>query len=367
MSNVVNLNSEGASTPLFAIATKKVLVIDDQRSARVIMEGVIRCIDPYIEVKPFANPLEAIEWARANAPDLILTDYKMRDIDGIETIKRLRQLPTCAEVPIVMVTVSTDAKVCHSAFDAGVTDFLVKPYDHYECRARCRNLLTMREQQLVLKDRTKLLEVEIAAAVRQMRARERETIMFSANLSEYHANEDGFRLVRIARYARLIANGMGLPPEMVERIELASTLHDVGKIGIADDILLSVGPLTCAQEEELREHPEIGHRLLEQSSSEYLQMAAEISLHHHERYDGCGYPKGVKGREIPLPARIVAVAAAFDSLTAGLNRDSAEDITAAMRDIMSRKGSEFDPVCVEALGCQLDAVGDVIATFTDPT
>jgi two-component system response regulator RpfG len=288
MPNVVNLNTEGANSPLFAIASKKVLVIDDQKSARLIMEGVIRCIDPYIEVKPFSNPLEAIEWARANAPDLILTDYKMREIDGIETIKRLRQLPTCTDVPIVMVTVSVDAKVCHAAFDAGVTDFLVKPYDHYECRARCRNLLTMREQQLVLTDRAKLLEFEIAAAVRQMRARERETIMFSANLSEYHAHQNGFRLVRVARYARLIAIGMGLPSDMAERIELASTLHDVGKIGIPDDILLAQGALTATQEDVLRGHTQIGHQLLEHSSSEYLQTAAEISLHHHERYDGSG-------------------------------------------------------------------------------
>ena len=131
MPNVVKLNSDSTTNPIFAIATKKVMVIDDQRNARVIMEGVIRCIDPYIDVKAFGNPLEAIEWARANVPDLILTDYKMREIDGIETIKRLRQLQTCADVPIVMVTVSVDTKVCHAAFDAGVTDFLVKPYDHY--------------------------------------------------------------------------------------------------------------------------------------------------------------------------------------------------------------------------------------------
>lgn len=366
MPNVVNLNTEGASSTLFAIASKKVLVIDDQRSARVIMEGVIRCVDPYIEVKPFSNPLEAIEWARANLPDLILTDYKMREIDGIETIKRLRQLPSCADVPIVMVTVSVDAKVCHAAFDAGVTDFLVKPYDHYECRARCRNLLTMREQQLVLADRTKLLEVEIAAAVRKMRARERETIMLSANLSEYHAHQNGFRLVRIARYARIIATGMGLPVDVVDRIELASTLHDIGKIGIADEILLAEGALTTAQAEVLRGHTEIGHRLLEHSSSEYLQMASEISLHHHERYDGSGYPRGLRGRDIPLPARIVAVAEAFDELTSVGDRRSEDDLAAALRDIVSRKGSEFDPVCVEALASQLDTVGEVIATFADP-
>ena len=296
MATVVNLRAEWANRAALAIGTKQVLIIDDQRSARVILECIIRNIDRHIDVKMFASPLEAIEWASTNVPDLILTDYKMREIDGIETIRRLRQLPTCADAPIVMVTVIEDMKVRHDAFDAGATDFLVKPYDQYECRARCRNLLTLREQHLLLKDRTKLLEYEIAAAVRQLRSRERETIMLAANLSEYHAHQDGLRIVRIARYARLIAEAMGLAPEMVELIELASTLHDVGKIGIADDILLADGKLTEPQEQALREHTEIGHKLLEQSSSEYLQMGAEISLHHHERYEGCQGPRHTVSR-----------------------------------------------------------------------
>ncbi len=365
MASVVNLKSEGTSSPLYGIATKKVLVIDDQKSARLIMEGVVRCIDPYIKANTYASPLEAIEWARNNVPDLILTDYKMREIDGIETIKRLRQLPTCTDVPIVMVTVSLDTTVRHAAFDAGVTDFLVKPYDHYECRARCRNLLIMREQTLLLKDRAKLLEFEVANAIKQMRTRERETIMFAAYLSDYHANQHGYRLLRIARYARLIAEGMGLPQEMVERIELASTLHDIGKIGIADEVLLEDGELTDSQENALREHTEIGYHMLENRSSEYLQMAAEIALHHHERYDGKGYPKGLKGRDIPLPARIVAVAEAFDTVTADPHHENT-DMARVMNILMAGKGSEFDPVCVEAMGSQLESATEVIATLKDP-
>ena len=335
--NVISLRAEWAHSAPLTDATKKVLVIDDQRNARVILEGVIHCIDPGIDVNAFASPLEAIEWARGNVPDLVLTDYKMREIDGIETIKRLRQLPTCLNVPIVMVTVSDDAKVCHAAFDVGVTDFLVKPYDHYECRARFRNLLIMREQQLLLQDRTKLLEYEIAAAVRKMRAREREIIMLAANLSEFHAHQDDFRIVRIARYARLIAEGLGLAPEMAERIELAATLHDIGKIGIADEVLVTDSSLTDAQKLALRKHTEIGHKLLQNYASEYLRMAAEIALYHHERYDGHGYPKGVKGREIPLAARIVAVAEAFHLLTSAPDCNPSDVVEAAMGNIMSRK------------------------------
>jgi two-component system response regulator RpfG len=366
MASVVNLKSEGTSNALYGIATKKVLVIDDQKSARLIMEGVVRCIDPYIKANAFASPLEAIEWARNNVPDLILTDYKMREIDGIETIKRLRQLTTCADVPIVMVTVSADTTVKHAAFDAGVTDFLVKPYDHYECRARCRNLLIMREQTLLLKDRAKLLESEIATAIKKIRLRERETIVFAANLSEFHANQHGHRVMRITRYARLIAEGMGLAPEMVEQIEVASSLHDIGKIGIADDLLQEDAVLSEAQEQELREHAEIGHRLLAGNSSEYLQMAAEIALHHHERYDGKGYPKGIKGREIPLPARIVAVAEAFEMLTSGPNKKSNTDLALVINALMARKGYEFDPVCVESLASQIESAAEVCVEIVDP-
>ena len=240
-----------------------------------------------------------------------------------------------------------DSKVCHAAFDAGVTDFLVKPYDQYECRARCRNLLSLREQHLLLKDRTRLLESEIAAAVRELRYRERETIMLAANLSEYHARQDGLRIVRVAGYARLIAEGMELPAEMVERIELASTLHDVGKIGVADDILLATEAITDAQERELREHTEIGYKLLGQSSSEFLKMGAEICLHHHERYDGSGYPKGLKGRDIPLSARIVAVADAFDFLTSIPDRDGTNAAAIEMSNIVSRKGKIGRASCRE--------------------
>lgn len=365
MSAALNLRPAWAGGERFAIAARNVLIIDDQSTSRMILARIIHSIDPNIGVEMFANPLEAVEWAKVKVPDLILTDHKMNEIDGLETIRRLRQLPTCAEVPIVMVTIIEDAKIRHAAFDAGVTDFLLKPYDAYECRARCRNLLSLRDQHLLLKDRAKLLEREIAAAVRELRYRERETIMLAANLSEYHAHQDGFRIVRIATYARMIAEELELPPEIVECIEVASTLHDVGKIGVADEILLAADPITYAQDQALREHTEIGYRLLGQSSSEFLKMGAEICLYHHERYGGGGYPKGVRGHDIPLSARIVAVAEAFDLLTSKPGRNRANSAALAMSNLASRKGTDFDPMCVEALGCQLEKAGQVIAEFSD--
>ncbi len=367
MPQVLNLRPEWAGGDRISYAAAHVLVIDDQTTARVILDHLIRSIDSAIEVHSFASPLDAIEWARERAPDLVLTDCRMTPIDGVETIRRLRQLPTCADVPIMMVTVMEDVKVRHAAFDAGVTDFLVKPYDHYECRARCRNLLALREQHLLLQDRARLLEREISAAVRELRFREREAIMLAANLSEYHAHQDGLRLVRIARYARMIADAMELPAELAQCIEVAATLHDVGKIGVCEALLMQDGPLSEADEREMQQHTEIGHALLESSSSEYLRTAAAIALHHHERYDGQGYPRGLKGRDIPIGARIVAVAEAFDRLTVGKGEDGERVFSEAISALQARKGTELDPVCVEALAAQLDRAKVVLEAYANET
>ena len=363
--NVVSLREEWVQAGASPRSAKQVLIVDDQRSARVILECIIRNIDRQIGTAMYGSPLEAIEWARTNTPDLVLIDYKMREIDGIETIRRLRQMPTCADVPIVMVTVSSDMKIRHDAFDAGATDFLVKPYDQYECRARCRNLLTMREQHLLLKDRAKLLQFEVAGAMRQMRSRERESIMLAANLAEYHANQHGLRVIRIARYAGIIAEGIGLDQEMVDRIELASTLHDVGKIGVADEVLSAAENLTAAQEQALRGHVEIGHKLLEHCASANLVMAAEICLSHHERYDGRGYPRGLSGRDIPLPARIVAVAEAFEAFTMSSPADDVDRVATALRGIREESGTAYDPVCVEALSVEADKARRILGMFAD--
>jgi two-component system response regulator RpfG len=363
MSQVLNLRPEWAGGHRVSCAPAHVLVIDDQTTARLLLDRLIRSIDAAIEVHSFASPLDAIEWARERAPDLVLTDCRMTPIDGVEAIRRLRQLPSCTEVPIMMVTVMEDVKVRHAAFDAGVTDFLVKPYDHYECRARCRNLLALREQHLLLQDRTRLLEREISAAVRELRFREREAITLAANLSEYHAHQDGLRLVRIARYARMIADAMDMPTELAQCIEVGATLLDVGKVGVPEALLMRDRPLTESEEEKVRQHTEIGHALLQTSSSEYLRTAAGIALHHHERYDGRGYPRGLKGRDIPVGARIVAVAEAFDRLTAGKGEDGERVCCDAVSALQACKGIELDPVCVEALAAQLDRARVVLEAF----
>src|SRR3954449_7852352 len=215
-----------------------VMVVDDQSTGRAILEQVMRGLDERVKVEGFARPVDAVVWATRHVADLVLVDYMMPDMDGVEFVKRLRALPGYEHVPMVMVTVHDDRKVRYAALDAGITDFLTKPVDARECLARCRNLLTLRRQQLALEDRRKLLEHMVAEATRDVREREKETLLRLARAGEFRDGETGNHLIRMSRYSRLIADALGLDSDEVETVELAAPLHDIGKIGIPDGILL---------------------------------------------------------------------------------------------------------------------------------
>ena len=296
-------------------ARNTVMVVDDQSTGRAILEQVVRSLDDRVLVESFARPVDAVVWATRHVSDLVLVDYMMPDMDGIEFAKRLRALPGYEHVPIVMVTVHDDRKVRYAALDAGITDFLTKPVDARECLARCRNLLTLRRQQLALEDRRRLLEHMVEDATREVREREKETLLRLARAGEFRDEETGFHLIRMSRYSRLIASAIGLERDEAETVELAAPLHDIGKIGIPDQILLKPGKLDDAEWEVMRRHPVIGHEILKGSASKYVRMGALIALGHHEKYDGSGYPNGLVGDHIPLCARIVAVADVYDALT----------------------------------------------------
>ena len=325
-----------------------VMVVDDQSTGRAILEQVVRSLDERVVVEGFARPVDAVVWATRNVSDLVLVDYMMPDMDGIEFVKRLRAIPGYEHVPMVMVTVHDDRKVRYAALDAGITDFLTKPLDARECLARCRNLLTLRRQQLALEDRRRLLEHMVDDATREVREREKETLLRLARAGEFRDEETGFHLIRMARYSRLIANALGLPRDEAETIELAAPLHDIGKIGIPDHILLKPGKLDEAEWQVMRRHPVIGHDILKGSASKYVRMGALIALGHHEKYDGSGYPNGLVGDHIPLCARIVAVADAFDALTSVRPYKERWTSEQAFDYLAQQSGRQFDPRLVEA-------------------
>lgn len=334
-----------------------VMVVDDQSTGRAILEEVVRSIDVNIAVEPFESPIDAVRWATTHSSDLILVDYQMPEIDGIEFVRRLRLLPEYAHVPMVMVTVHDDRKVRYAALDAGITDFLTKPIDTRECLARCRNLLTLRRQQLALEDKGRLLEGMVQEATSEVRHREKETLFRLAKAGEFRDEDTGNHVIRMARYSRLIAETIGMDPQEAETIELAAPLHDIGKIGLPDHILLKADKLTEVEARVMQRHPVIGYEILKDSPSKYLRMGALIALGHHEKFDGSGYPYGLVGDHIALPARIVAVADVYDALTSRRPYKAAWLSDEAFKYLHAHRGAHFDPALVDAfLSAREDAL-----------
>lgn len=324
-----------------------VVIVDDQSTGRAILEEIVRSLDAHTFVEAFANPVDAIRWATAHPADLVLVDYQMPDLDGIEFVRRLRDLPNYSHVPMVMVTVHDDRKVRYAALDAGITDFLTKPIDTRECLARCRNLLTLRRQQLALEDKGRLLEGMVHEATQEVRSREKETLFRLAKAGEFRDEETGNHVIRMARYSRLIAESIGLDAQESETIELAAPLHDIGKIGLPDQILLKADKLTTEELRVMKQHPVIGYEILKDSPSKYLRMGALIALGHHEKFDGSGYPYGLVGDHIPLPARIVAVADVYDALTSKRPYKGAWLSEEAFKYLQAHRASHFDPHLVD--------------------
>ena len=326
-----------------------VLNIDDQSTSRAVITQVIKSINPNIKVIEKSNPEEALDWATQHTADLVFVDYLMPELNGIDFVRLLKTLPNYKAVPVIMITIRKDAETRYAALDAGVTDFINKPVDVYECKARCKNLLTMHQQHIALENKSHLLENLVRAATAEIKAREKETLMRLARAGEYKDFDTAMHLQRMSLYSRALADKIGLSEEEAEIIELAAPLHDIGKIGIPDSILLKKGPLDDLELKQMRTHPLIGYEILQESPSKYLQKGCEIALAHHERYDGNGYPYSLKGKDIPLSARIVAVADVFDALTSARPYKEAWSIDKALEYIRDESGKHFDPDLVDAM------------------
>ena len=290
-----------------------VLIVDDLFSSRLLLAEIVRQIDGKLNLELFDTPSRALEFARNNRVDIILTDYKLPEFDGIELVKQLRALPHCVDVPIVVITVVDDRKIRYDALEAGATDFLIKPLDDHETRARCANLLELRRHKIVLSDQARVLQYQVDKSVAEIHERELETLAKLAKAGEFRDKTTGNHLMRMAKYSALIGRHLGLGAETVHVLEVAAPMHDIGKIGIPDAVLLKTQPLNAREFREMQRHPEIGERLLGDLRS--LAPVRPIVRHHHERLDGSGYPDGLRGSEIPLLAHIVSIVDVYDALT----------------------------------------------------
>ncbi len=343
----------------------KVLIIDDSDINLTLIKALVMKLG---ECEPilFDNPLRAMEWCQENVPDLVIVDYMMPQMDGLKFIAAFRALHGRDEIPVLMITANDQRDVRYEALIGGANDFLTKPIDRIEFSARARNMLSIRAGQRYLANRAEELAGLVEERTKDIRDRERELIFRICRAAEFRDPETGAHIQRMAHYSQVIAKGLGLDVAMARLILEAAPMHDVGKIGIPDFILLKPGKLTYEEFEVMKGHARLGWELLKDSGSEVLRAGAEIALSHHEKYDGTGYPGGLNGNQIPLSGRIVAVADVFDALTSERPYKKAWPLEDARRLLEEGRGKHFDPLCVEALFAGWDEVLEIRQRFQDP-
>lgn len=324
-----------------------IFLIDDSRSMLTAMQQALASVQN-CTLAPFLEPQAALKAMQETPPDLVLVDYDMPGINGIQVIEQIRSEPKSATTPVVMITANSDGGVKMRAMEAGATEFLSKPFDHAELSIRVRNLLAIRAEQLALAKRAKSLQRKFEEAMAKVERREEEIIWRLARAMGCRDGDTGSHLDRVAIISRLIAEELGFDRKQARVIFLATPLHDVGKLAVRDAILMKPGKLTPEEFAEMQMHTAFGSEILKDSASELIQTAQRIAASHHERWDGTGYPNRLKGTDIPIEARIVAVADVFDALCSQRPYKAAWPKERALQEIIDCSGKHFDPACVAA-------------------
>lgn len=325
----------------------RIAIIDDSEINLTLFKALVVKLGD-CEPQLFQEPTKGLEWCSRNSPELVIVDFMMPEMDGLEFIKRLRAVPGLEELPILMITANDDMGVRYAALQIGAMDFLTKPVDHIEFSARVRNMLALGASRKKLADKASWLAEEVRKATAVIHAREQELLFRMSRAAEFRDPETGAHIQRMAHYSRLIAVHLGLSLADQELILQAAPMHDIGKIGIPDGILLKPGVLTPEEFTIMKTHAQIGFDLLDGSESTILQSAALIALTHHEKFDGSGYPRGLRGEDIPLFGRIVAVADVFDALTSERPYKRAWPVERAQAYLRDGAGGHFDQHCVSA-------------------
>ena len=342
----------------------KICIIDDTPINLTLMQALVAKIDGCQPVC-FAESLAGLRYCIDEEVDLIIVDYMMPTPDGLEFISQLRSNGNRTEVPVLMVTADHEKEVRYRALGVGATDFLTKPIDRIEFLSRVRNMLAIRRSHVLLSDRAETLAQEVRKATAEIVAREKEVIYRLSRAAEYRDPETGAHIVRMTQYSALIARHLGWSDEAVDLILQAAPMHDIGKLGTPDHILLKPAHLTDAEFVIMKRHTVIGAAILKDSTSPMLQLAAQIALGHHEKFDGSGYPEGLAGEAIPLAARIVAVADVFDALTSSRPYKKPWDIDRAVALLKTGRDAHFDPECVDAFLARLDEALAIRDRFQD--
>ena len=323
------------------------MIVDDSRSSLMHLQQLAER-DSNVRAMAFLDPEAALDAALHHRFDMVIVDHIMPKVDGITFIRRMRGTNGHAQVPMVMLTATTDDATRLAALEAGATDFLSKSQSPVELKVRLRNLIRLSSALRKLDDHVAEQDREIEKATQALLSREEEMVFRLSKALEYRDNNTNDHTLRVAKYSRMISERLGLSRQECRSIYLASPLHDIGKVAISDRILLKPGTLDDVERATIQTHAEIGARILRGSGSDLINLAAQIAIGHHERWDGKGYPKGLAGEAIPLSARIVAIADVFDALTTERPYKKALPVAEALAILAAERGRHFDPACLDA-------------------
>ncbi len=346
----------------------RLLVIDDEAINVIVLENCLRHAG-YRQIATHTDSVTALETIASQRPDVVLCDVCM-PVSGMQILRQVIADPTLRHVPMIMVTASDDESLRTTALELGATDLLSKPLRATELLPRVRNALLIKSHFAHLQNHSQELERQVRLRTAELLASRTELVYCLARLAEYRDNETGRHVIRVGRYSGLLARTLGLDDTTTELIEYAAPLHDIGKIGIPDAILLKEGklspdefeiiqrhvalgkgafePLSSQEIRAFRSHTILGEMMVNVPTSALLTMAAQIALTHHERWDGNGYPIGLSGEDIPLCGRIVAVADVFDALSNKRPYKPAFPIDKCFTILDDESGGHFDPQVVAA-------------------
>jgi putative two-component system response regulator len=337
----------------------KILIVDDDPDIRESLSEIL--ISEGYQVETAENGKEALGKVSNFEPDIVLTDYLMPEMDGIALCKFIKNDQTLVDTGVILITGVNDLETRVRGLLAGADDFLNKPFMLPELQARIKSLSKVKLYHDFLKNYQKKLEEEVEKktadllkanldlklAYEEIKDLSLETIYRLAKAAEYRDEHTGYHIQRIAHYSVAIGVHLGLSNDALDVLRYASPLHDIGKLGIPDAILLKPGALTASEWEIMKMHSIIGAEILSGSKIRYLKAAEKIARYHHEKWDGTGYPEGLRGEKIPLLARITALADVFDALTTDRPYRKAMKIEEALEIIKSGRGSHFDPLLVD--------------------
>ncbi len=315
-----------------------ILVVDDTPAN---IDLLVEILSPEYHVRAASNGERALRIVDSKPPDLILVDIMMPDMDGYEVCRRIKQNPAARKIPLIFVTTMNSTEDERKGLELGAVDYITKPFSPAIVAARVKT-------HLALYDQNRSLEEAVRNRTAELHETRLEIIRRLGRAAEFKDNDTGLHVIRMSHSAWMVAQAMGLPADQAELIYQAAPMHDVGKIGISDYVLTKPGPLTAEEWVQMKLHPAIGAEIIGEHHSDLLDMARIIALTHHEKWNGTGYPCGLKAAEIPLAGRIVAVADVYDALNNRRPYKRAWSADESVSAIQEGSGTHFDPEVVEA-------------------